>query len=278
MQINRPMPFFIKQSEHPLKLELQVIGAQQASHWITYPNGVVDIKNLSMNQTGGHIFQLTLELEQEYNWGYRCYYQDGALHFLIRRPPFINPDNPLDGLKIAIDPGHGGDEIGAISPLGVKEKDINKQWADTLAELLRAGSAQVIKTRQGDETVSLPQRIKTAEAADALLFISLHNNGVTPFGNALGASGTSTYFTLPQNRDLAWAIYPHMVELGLQPYGRIYNSYFVTNSTSFLTTLVEGGFLTNPYEEQKLSDPDFIRQMARAVYNGIVDFIESRIE
>lgn len=278
MQINRPMPFFIKQSEHPLKLELQVIGAQQASHWITYPNGVVDIKNLSMNQTGGHIFQLTLELEQEYNWGYRCYYQDGALHFLIRRPPFINPDNPLDGLKIAIDPGHGGDEIGAISPLGVKEKDINKQWADTLAELLRAGSAQVIKTRQGDETVSLPQRIKTAEAADALLFISLHNNGVTPFGNALGASGTSTYFTLPQNRDLAWAIYPHMVELGLQPYGRIYNSYFVTNSTSFLTTLVEGGFLTNPHEEQKLSDPDFIRQMARAVYNGIVDFIESRIE
>lgn len=277
MQIDRPAPFFIKQSEHPLRLELQVIGARQASHWITYPNGELNIKDLIMTQADEHIFQLTLELEQEFNWGYRCFYQGGALHFLIRRPPFINPDNPLEGLKIAVDPGHGGEEIGAVSPLGVMEKDINKQWADALADLLQAGGAQTIMTRDGDETVSLPLRIKKAEAAGALLFISLHNNGVTPFGAPLGASGTSTYFTLPQNRDLAWAIYPRMVDLGLQPYGRIYNSYFVTNNTSFVTTLVEGGFLTNPYEEQKLSNPDFIRQMARAVYEGIVDFIKSRI-
>jgi len=276
MQTDRPAPFFIKQSEHPLHLELQVIGAQQASHWITFPNGALDIKSLTMTQASEHIFQLTLESEQEYNWGYRCFYQDGALHFLIRRPPFINPDNPIEGLKIAVDPGHGGDAIGAISPLGVMEKDVNRQWADALTDLLRAGGAQTIMTRQGDETVSLSQRIKTAEAANALLFISLHNNGVTPFGAPLGASGTSTYFTLPQDRDLAWTIYPRMVSLGLTPYGRIANSYFVTNSASFLTVLVEGGFLTNPYEEQRLSDPEFIKRMAQAVYDGIVDFIKSR--
>ncbi len=278
MSIERPAPFFIEQSESPLQLQLQVMGAQQSSHWISYPNGDIDIRRLSLKQTDEYVFQLNVELAQENNWGYRCFYKDGALHFLIRRRPFINPENPVENLIFAIDPGHGGEQTGAVSPLGVMEKDVNRQWAERLADLLRQNGARVMLTREGDETVSLPQRIKRAETANALFFISLHNNGVTPFGNALAARGTSTYFTLSQNRELSWAIYPHMVNLGLAPYGRIYNSYYVTNSTGFLTTLVEGGFLTNPDEELMLADADFIKQMAEAVYQGVVDFINSRIK
>jgi N-acetylmuramoyl-L-alanine amidase len=278
MSIDKMLPYFITQTENPLQLQLQVVGAQQASHWITYPNGANDIRSLVMNQIDENIFQLTISLEQENNWGYRCYYEDDRLHFLIRREPTLNPINPLEGITIAVDPGHGGDETGAISPLGVPEKDINIQWAESLSQILRQHGAYVLLTRQGDETVSLPARAKAAENSNALLYISLHNNGVTPHGNAEAASGTSTFFTLPQNKDLTWAIYPHMVDLGLSPYGRIHNSYFVTNATGFLTTLVEGGFLTHPTEELKLADPEFINQMARAVHKGIVDFLWSRAE
>ncbi len=277
MPVGRPLPFFIKQSESPLRLQLQVIGAQQSSHWISYPNGEIDISSLVLEQADEYVFQLNVELTQKNNWGYRCFFRDGSLHFLIRRQPFINPDNPVENLIFALDPGHGGEHTGAISPLGVMEKDVNRQWAEALAALLRQNGARVMLTREGDETVSLPQRIKRAEAANALFFISLHNNGVTPFGNALAARGTSTYFSLPQNRALSWAIYPHMVDIGLAPYGRIYNSYYVTNSTGFLATLVEGGFLTNPEEELLLADPDFITQMADAVYKGIVDFLQDRL-
>ena len=278
MPIDKALPCFITQTENPLQLQLQVVGAQQASHWITFPNGENDIRSLTMNQIDENIFQLTVVLEQKNNWGYRCYYKDNRLYFLIRRKPEINSENLLAGITIAVDPGHGGDETGAKSPLGVLEKDINMQWALALSQILQENGARVILTRQGDETVPLPLRTAIAEESNALLYISLHNNGVTAHGNALAASGTSTYFTLPQNRQLSWAIYPHMVAIGLTPYGRIYNSYFVTNATGFLTTLVEGGFLTNPTEELKLANPDFINQMALAVYRGIADFLHSRVE
>ena len=184
----------------------------------------------------------------------------------------------MANLIFAIDPGHGGDETGTTSPLGVFEKNINRIWAEKLAELLREDGAMAFLTRDEDETVSLAERIERAETANAHFFISLHNNGTTPSGNPLGSQGTSVYFTLHQNKDLNWAIYPHMVKVGLAPYGRIYNSYFVTNSTSFLVSLVEGGFLTNPFEEINLANDPFIQKMAMAVYEGIVDFLETNAE
>jgi len=278
LPIDKALPFFVEQAEQPLRLQLQIIGAQQSSHWITYPNGYNEISSLELQQIDENIFELDLTLEQEHNWGYRCYYTDKALHFLVRRRPVINPDNPVENLVIAIDAGHGGEETGAVSPLGVLEKDINMQWGLALVEILRRHGARPMLTRENDETVPLQERIMRAEKANALLLISLHNNGVTPQGNAAAVSGTSTYFTLPQNKGLSWAIYPRMVALGLEPYGRIYNSYFITRATGFLTTLVEGGFLTHPKEEIRLSDPVFIQTMANAVYDGLGDFLRSRAE
>jgi N-acetylmuramoyl-L-alanine amidase len=188
----------------------------------------------------------------------------------------IDPLNPLKNLVFALDPGHGGEETGATSPLGVFEKDVNWQWAESLATMLRQSGAKVVLTRSRDETLSLPDRLARAEAANALFFLSLHNNATSASGNALRAQGTSVYFTLSQNKELAWAIYPHMVKLGLSPYGRIYNSYFVTNATSCLVALVEGGFLTHPDEELRLADKNFINEMARAVYWGVLDFLKSK--
>ena len=43
----------------------------------------------------------------------------------IRKEPQIEANNPLNGIKIAVDAGHGGEDYGAIGPTGIKEKDIN---------------------------------------------------------------------------------------------------------------------------------------------------------
>ncbi|MBN1561754.1 N-acetylmuramoyl-L-alanine amidase [candidate division KSB1 bacterium] len=278
MAISDRLPFRTNVTFNPLVVELDIWGARQASHWITYPNAAVDLEQLTFEQCDDHIFRTRVQLNQERSWGYKVHYKDGAVHLSIRRRPQIHSTNPVGNLVFAIDPGHGGEETGATSPLGVLEKDINRIWADKLITLLSQNGATVFFTRQEDETVSLAERVRRAEEENAHFFISLHNNGTTASGNPLSAQGTSVYFTLQQNKDLNWAIYPHMLKIGLAPYGRIYNSYFVTNATGFLVALVEGGFLTHPTEELNLANDEFIQKMADAVYAGIVDFLKANAE
>jgi N-acetylmuramoyl-L-alanine amidase len=96
--------------------------------------------------------------------------------------------------KIAVDPGHGGNDIGRMSPSGVEEKDVNLQIAlmlrDRLIEELGVG---VVMTRAEDVLVSLDERVETANTADAQLFISIHCNGwFTP-----DAEGFEVFFLAP---------------------------------------------------------------------------------
>jgi N-acetylmuramoyl-L-alanine amidase len=79
---------------------------------------------------------------------------------------------------IALDPGHGGPDIGKIGPSGAREKDLNLQIAlmlrDRLVEELGIG---VVMTRTEDVLVPFDQRVETANTAGAQLFISIHCNG-----------------------------------------------------------------------------------------------------
>jgi len=79
--------------------------------------------------------------------------------------------------KIVIDPGHGGKDPGAISPSGLKEKDIVLQVALLVAGRLRENpSYRVILTRDRDIFVPLEERTAIANANEADLFLSIHVN------------------------------------------------------------------------------------------------------
>lgn len=78
---------------------------------------------------------------------------------------------------IAIDPGHGGSELGANGPDGILEKDIVLKIAFLLKELLQKDSRlRVVMTRTKDDLVPLADRTKIANDAKAELFISIHAN------------------------------------------------------------------------------------------------------
>jgi N-acetylmuramoyl-L-alanine amidase len=79
--------------------------------------------------------------------------------------------------KIVIDPGHGGKDPGAISPSGLKEKDIVLQVALLVAARLRENpSYKVILTRDRDIFVPLEERTAIANANEADIFLSIHVN------------------------------------------------------------------------------------------------------
>jgi N-acetylmuramoyl-L-alanine amidase len=90
-----------------------------------------------------------------------------------------------------IDPGHGGNETGTVSPTGIMEKDVTLSIARLLKHLLESRlGLQVMLTREDDRTVDLDTRTAMANNLHADLFISIHANAAMR-GRATGAE---TYY------------------------------------------------------------------------------------
>lgn len=83
---------------------------------------------------------------------------------------------PLAGVSIVLDPGHGGSDPGAIGKNGLKESVTNLRVARYLAMLLETDGAQVVLTRTADTFLSLPARVEIAKKENPDLFVSIHHN------------------------------------------------------------------------------------------------------
>lgn len=80
---------------------------------------------------------------------------------------------------IVVDPGHGGEDNGAIGSSGYKEKEFNLSLSKTLSNMLEGEGFQVILTRDYDRFIALSDRTKIANEAGADMFISIHANAST---------------------------------------------------------------------------------------------------
>ncbi len=94
--------------------------------------------------------------------------------------------------RVVIDAGHGGHDVGAIGPSGIKEKDMTLQIAKRVQQKLNAElpDVEVIMTRDDDRTLALQDRTNTANTAAADLFISIHCNA-SPIARV---RGVETYY------------------------------------------------------------------------------------
>ncbi len=103
-------------------------------------------------------------------------------------PPQINQARLDRLIVIALDPGHGGEDPGAIGPSGLKEKDVVLAVALKLRERLNSNpNIRVMMTRDGDYFVPLHERVRKARRVQADLFVSIHADAFfTP--KARGAS------------------------------------------------------------------------------------------
>jgi N-acetylmuramoyl-L-alanine amidase len=76
---------------------------------------------------------------------------------------------------VALDPGHGGEDPGAVGPAGTREKDVVLQIALRLRDQLNAlPNLRVMMTRDGDYFVPLHERVRKARRVQADLFVSIH--------------------------------------------------------------------------------------------------------
>lgn len=101
------------------------------------------------------------------------------------------PAAPRDGgrlVTVAIDPGHGGADPGAIGPKGTREKDVVLAISRRLADAInQEPGMRAVLIRDGDQFIALRQRYEKAREAEADLFLSIHADAIA-HGRAAGSS------------------------------------------------------------------------------------------
>jgi N-acetylmuramoyl-L-alanine amidase len=97
--------------------------------------------------------------------------------------------------RIVVDPGHGGAQEGAKSSKGLLEKDVSLQISRRVRDLLEAElGAQVLLTRDEDESLPLPERVEFANKQRPDLFLSIHCNAMPTKRTRARVQGIETYF------------------------------------------------------------------------------------
>jgi N-acetylmuramoyl-L-alanine amidase len=122
-----------------------------------------------------------------------------AFTFLVWRPTDVTAAAPVPDAPfvVALDPGHGGSNLGAVGEGGLLEKDVTLAIARRLGtRLLRAPGVRVVMCRDDDRLVPIRARSRCAASARADLFISLHANA-TPPGVAPGSQRGFELYLLP---------------------------------------------------------------------------------
>ncbi|PSJ18370.1 N-acetylmuramoyl-L-alanine amidase [Nitrosomonas supralitoralis] len=121
----------------------------------------------------------------------------GSFQAAKNRKPSTTPQKIMVPriIIVAIDPGHGGKDPGAVGQQGTYEKDVTLAIARRLKEKIdKEPNMRAVLTRDGDYYISLPQRRINARRANADLFVSIHADA-NPKSHAHGSS----VFTLSEH-------------------------------------------------------------------------------
>jgi N-acetylmuramoyl-L-alanine amidase len=217
-------------------------------------------------------------------WGYKAWYAaNGDLVVRLRRPPAIDPANPLRGRRIVIDPGHP--PAGATGPTGLYEGDANLAIALPLAEKLRAAGAEVILTRTGREGLvsstnssqELRARVQLAIDRNADLLVSVHNNAFGEGANPFRRQGTEVYYFHPHAAQLARTLHEAIVEVTrIPPKGALVSNLALARPTWLPAVLTESLFMPIPEQEAALRNAAFLDRLADAHVRGIEAFLRAR--
>lgn len=201
----------------------------------------------------------------------------------------------LAGGLLVIDPGHGGENLGARARVpNFLEKEMTLDWARRIERLLAGSAWRVALTRTTDADVSLQDRVAFADRAQADLFISLHFNSMP---NGAAEAGIETYCLTPQGmashllreyeddqtkahannqfdaENLLLACDLHRALLkktGARDRG-VRRARFMTvlREQNRPAVLLEGGYLSNPEEARAIGSAQYRQKLAEAVAEAL---------
>lgn len=212
-------------------------------------------------------------------------------------------------LRIALDAGHGGWDLGTVGRKGLLEKDLVLDIVERLGHLVESHlGAEVILTRKDDSYLPLEKRAEIANLSQANLFVSVHAN----YSDYPSARGVETYYTntyssvkarteganeasgaglqtidwtnvdirekVHESRRVAASVQRALYRMlaaknpGLPNRGVKEAHFVVLTGTSMPAILAEISFVSSPTDENNLQSSTYRQQIAEAIYEGIARY------
>jgi N-acetylmuramoyl-L-alanine amidase len=177
---------------------------------------------------------------------------------------------PKSRLVIVIDPGHGGQDPGAIGLRSLREKQVVLAISQEVARILSEKGIQVVMTRNNDTFISLQGRVDIAEQSQSHGFVSIHANSMGR--NQTQVNGLETYYYSSGKR-LAQTIHRSILRrLDIRDRKVRRARFYVLRKTSMPAVLVEVGFVTGSIDNRNLASSAYRQQMAEAIAAGIIEY------
>ncbi len=189
----------------------------------------------------------------------------------------------LTGVRVLIDPGHGGTFRGTVGQDSLEESKVNLGVSLYLWGLLREAGAEVHLTRSIDRdfltkvdstlAFDLQQRVDLVDSLVPDLFVSIHHNAQPQRDPAYNRIETYYKAGDPASLDLAFAIHRHLMRnLGIGVGEVRQGNYFVLRNVAVPAVLGESSYLTHPPVEDRLELSRAQELEAEAYFLGILDY------
>ena len=211
--------------------------------------------------------------------------------------PVLRPSKIAGAQKIetvVLDPGHGGSDQGAANRWG-SEKNYALDVALTAREQLLRSGYKVEMTRAGDVPASLDERVNFANRFSNAVFVSIH------FNSSNGGAGVESYALAPAGvpsnassenhvsaNDTQWcqgnaedslnialtaAVHASVLSrLAVFDRGVRHARFRVLRDIKIPAVLMECGFLSDPYEGQRIATPQYRQQLGVAIAKAVENY------
>ena len=187
-------------------------------------------------------------------------------------------------MTVVIDPGHGGEDGGAVSPGGVQESHINLAVSKQLHDLLRFAGVPTVMTREEDVTIcdeglgtirarktsDIRNRVAIVNGTENAVLLSIHQNSLP---SSTVTHGAQVFWNRQEGaKELAEAIQTSLngaINVGNEKHTKqIPPTVYLMKHVTVPAVLVECGFLTNQEETRRLQDETYQRTLAISIAAG----------
>lgn len=195
---------------------------------------------------------------------------------------------PVYKSVVVIDPGHGGIDGGVVGKTGYRESDFNLDMAKELSSLLEKAGFKVVLTRENSDGLyadsdvnkkkaDMAARKKIIKDNDPDFIVSIHANkfpgdsrrGAQVFYDGMNKGGKALADGIQNNLNIL-----NQKNVG-KGYSALEGDYFMLKCSAAPSVIVECGFLSNADDEKLLSNPDYRKELAFAIYSGLASYCEA---
>ena len=188
-----------------------------------------------------------------------------------------------DAVTVVIDPGHGGEDGGAVSPDGVMESQINLAVSHRLSDLLRFAGQRTLLIRTEDVSVhtegdtmrarkvsDIHHRVEIVNATEGAMLLSIHQNSLP---SSRVTHGAQVFWNTGEGAETLAGVVQDALNTAINTGNeklprKIPATIYLMNHVTVPAILVECGFLSNSTETARLQEPSYQLKLAAAIATG----------